>query len=205
MLHKRHRVVQQLYHPQAEHVQPELSMVIDSHGFTPVDSELNQQVTQACKPLRPSSIVSLHRAHIVSSSCETDLPWKYQGQTVMLCAEMQPTAYSVPEPLFRQEATPVLQDPYARHVTEEGLSVQTLQPPAPDAAQAVAGRIRRARAALAARTHQMHGPLPMPPRKLLPRPDSPAPEQLPGNSCASCLACLNSHAPSSTVFVLWHC
>ena len=57
MLHKRHRVIQQLYHPQAEHVQPELSMVIDSHGFTPVGSELNQQVTQACKPLRPSTIV----------------------------------------------------------------------------------------------------------------------------------------------------
>ncbi len=58
--------------------------------------------------------------------------------------------------------------------------MQTLQPPAPDAAQAVAGRLRRARAALAARTQQMHGPLPMLPRKLLPRPKSPAPERLDG-------------------------
>ena len=74
---------------------------------------------------------------------------------------------------------------YSVHVTAEGLSIQTLQPPAPDAAQAAAGRIRRARAALAARTRQLHGPLPMAPRKQLQRPASPAPEQLTG----SCFAC----------------
>lgn len=70
------------------------------------------------------------------------------------------------------------------HVTEEGLSIQTLQPPAPAAAEAVSGRMRRARAALAAQARRLHGPLPMPPRKQLPRPASPAPEQLTGSQFA---------------------
>lgn len=70
---------------------------------------------------------------------------------------------------------------YGMHVTEEGLSIQTLQPPAPDAAEVVAGTLRRARAALAAQTRRMHGPLPMPPRKQLQRPASPPPEQLTGS------------------------
>lgn len=94
----------------------------------------------------------------------------------------QQTADSTPEPSFRQEPVLAQQDRYARHITQEGISVQTLQPPAPDAAQAVAGRLRRARAALAARTRQMHGPLPMLPRKLLPRPASPAPATLEGQT-----------------------
>lgn len=76
-------------------------------------------------------------------------------------------------------------DDYGVHVTAEGLSIQTLQPPAPDAAQAAAGRMRRAKAALAARTRQLHGPLPMPPRKQLQRPASPASEQLTGSCLAS--------------------
>lgn len=74
---------------------------------------------------------------------------------------------------------------YSVHVTAEGLTIQTLRPPAPDAAQAAAGRIRRAKAALAARTRQLHGPLPMPPRKQLPRPASPASEQLTGSCFAA--------------------
>ncbi|DBA94771.1 TPA: Leucine-rich repeat serine/threonine-protein kinase 2 [Trebouxia sp. C0004] len=92
----------------------------------------------------------------------------------------QQTADSTPEPSFRQGPIATQPDPYARHITQEGVSVQTLQPPVPDAAQTVAGRLRRARAALEARTRQMHGPLPMLPRKLLPRPASPAPATLEG-------------------------
>lgn len=78
---------------------------------------------------------------------------------------------------------------YSVHITAQGLSIQTLRPPAPDAAQAAAGRIRRARAALAARTRQLHGPLPMAPRKQLQRPASPAPEQLTG----TCFLLITSH------------
>lgn len=104
---------------------------------------------------------------------------------------LQITADSTPEPSGRTlqaEAEPVkLPDTYGTLVTEEGLSIQTLQPPAPDAAQVAAGQIRRARAALAARTRQIHGPLPMPPRKQLQRPASAAPEQLTGGCSADML------------------
>ena len=100
------------------------------------------------------------------------------------CMFLQITADSTPEPSGRTlqaEAEPVrLPDVYGTRVTEEGLSIQTLQPPIPDAAQVAAGQIRRARAALAARSRQIHGPLPMPPRKQLQRPASAAPEQLTG-------------------------
>jgi len=74
----------------------------------------------------------------------------------------------------------------------------------PDAAQAVAGRLRRARAALAARTRQMHGPLPMLPRKLLPRPASPAPATLEGQTL---LAAKEVHYIShqTAVFACSHC
>lgn len=69
---------------------------------------------------------------------------------------------------------------YTPYVTEEGVTVQTLLPPLPDAAEAVAGRLQRARAAVAARTRQVHGPLPMPPRKIPPRPLTAASQQLAG-------------------------
>lgn len=74
-------------------------------------------------------------------------------------------------------------DRYTPYITEEGVTVQTLVPPTQDAAEAVAGRLRRARAAVAARTRQMHGPLPMPPRRIPPRPHSPPSEMLSGMCC----------------------
>ena len=101
-------------------------------------------------------------------------------------ATVQSTADSTPEISARQEAAStasaaaVQPDLYAKRVTEDGVTVQTLVPPMPNAAQAVAGRMRRARAALAARTRQMHGPLPMLPRKVPPRPQTAAPEPLSG-------------------------
>ncbi|KAA6429261.1 MAG: hypothetical protein FRX49_00657 [Trebouxia sp. A1-2] len=128
-------------------------MHIESHGVTSVDSEILPQQTA------------------------DSLPEASFRQEALAA---QQTADSTPEPSFRQEPVPAQQDPYARHITQEGVSVQTLQPPVPDAAQAVAGRLRRARAALAARTRQIHGPLPMLPRKLLPRPASAAPATLEG-------------------------
>ena len=98
------------------------------------------------------------------------------------------TADSTPEPSGRnvQEETDTVSqtDVYEKRVTEEGLSIQTLRPPVPEADHVAAGHVRRARAALAARTRQIHGPLPMPPRKQLPRPASPIPVQLTG----ACLA-----------------
>lgn len=102
---------------------------------------------------------------------------------------VQQTAESTPEPSYRQEDPPAKQDPYARRVTQEGLTIQTLPPPVPDAAQVVAGRVRRARAALVAHTRQMHGPLPMLPRKQLPRPDSPVPVRLEGEQLLVTLSC----------------
>ncbi len=45
MLQKRHEVVHQLYQHPLEQSQPELSMHVESHGFTPVDSETLRQVT----------------------------------------------------------------------------------------------------------------------------------------------------------------
>ena len=116
----------------------------------------------------------------------------------------QQTGDSTPEPSFSQEPISAQQDPYARRITQEGVSVQTLQPPVPDAAQAVAGRLRRARAALAARTRQMHGPLPMLPRKLLPRPASPSPATLEGQTL---LAAKEMHYIShqTAVFACLHC
>ena len=90
--------------------------------------------------------------------------------------EVQTASDSSTEPSARQETAAVQPDPYVKRVTEGGLTVQTLMPPGPDPAQAVAGRMRRARAALAARTRQMHGPLPMLPRKVPPRPITAGPE-----------------------------
>ncbi|KAL0041361.1 hypothetical protein WJX79_000738 [Trebouxia sp. C0005] len=153
MPHKPQGAAQSLPQHSSENSQPEWSMHIESHGVTSVDSEILPQQTA------------------------DSLPEASFRQEALAA---QQTADSTPEPSFRQEPVPAQQDPYARHITQEGVSVQTLQPPVPDAAQAVAGRLRRARAALAARTRQIHGPLPMLPRKLLPRPASAAPATLEG-------------------------
>lgn len=100
------------------------------------------------------------------------------NQKRFCCALYQGTAgsmqWSAPAAVTPQR------DRYTPYMTEEGVTVQTLVPPMQDAAEAVAGRLRRARAAVAARTRQMHGPLPMPPRKIPPRPRSPSSKTLSG-------------------------
>lgn len=151
-------------------------MHVEPFVSTPVDSPANSEAM-----LQVNALLS----GVLQRNTDSDIYPLPSQLVIKLCAVLQVTADSTPEPsgrILQAEAELVsVPNDYGVHVTAEGLSIQTLQPPAPDAAQAAAGRIRRARAALAARTRQMHGPLPMPPRKQLQRPASPAPEQLTGN------------------------
>lgn len=169
----RQRISGQIHRQSSEQSQPDL-IHVESLSLTPRDSPLNSEAFLQVKA-------------VLSKVQHLTLPAAIRSAHHEFCAVLQVTADSTLDPpsTIFQAGLVTVPDDYGVHVTAEGLSIQTLQPPAPDAAQAAAGRTRRARAALAARTQQLHGPLPMPPRKQLPRPASPSSEQLTG----SCFAC----------------